>query len=171
MQEKSLPIREEYMCKGDLDPESAYRFGMELSRLASPPSAVIASNNKMLLDFMRAIRELHFRCPEQISVVGFDDHVWTEHFTPRLTVVAQPAYEIGKVGTETLLSKIRATQAGKPGNEDGLVLLRAELRIRESTAACAPPGEHAVIAIPPLMRTSRRRSAAGNVKIRVPQSR
>ncbi len=143
MQQKSLPIREEYMCKGDQHPESAYKFGMEVLQLASPPSAVIASSNKMLLDFMRAIRELKICCPEQISVVGFDDHVWTEHFAPRLTVVAQPVYEIGKVGTQMLLSKIRAAQEGTPGNEGELVLLSAELRIRESTARVPAPGEFA----------------------------
>ena len=36
------------------------------------------------------------RCPEQISVVGFDDFAWTENFNPPLTVIAQPAREVGR---------------------------------------------------------------------------
>jgi len=106
---------------------------MELLRLDPRPTAIISSNNNELLGLMRAISELHVDCPREVSVIGFDDSIWTMHFTPRLTVVAQPAYEVGKAAFEMLLAKMQAeTPETQP--QPGLLLLPAELRLRDSTA-------------------------------------
>jgi LacI family transcriptional regulator len=87
----------------------------------------------MLLGVMRALNELRVRCPQEVSLVGFDDFPWTQHLTPPLTVLGQPAHEIGKKAFEMLLSKIRAAD----GTEvpDSLIQLQAELKVRQSTAA------------------------------------
>ena len=134
MQEAHLPIRDEYFSRGDLLLESGYRCGMELLKLAEPPTAVFSCNSSMTLGLMRALSELRVRCPGQVSVVGFDDFVWSQAFSPRLTTVAQPSFELGRRAMEMLLGKIRVAQ-NKPEREDDsdLVVLKAELRIREST--------------------------------------
>ena len=133
MQESNLAIRNEYLQIGDQSLESGYLSGLELMRLEQPPTAIIASNNRMLLGLMRSVNELRIPCPEQISILGFDDFAWTQHFTPPITVIAQPAHEIGQKAMEILLAKIRAGEdaAGVP---DAIVRLKAELRARESTA-------------------------------------
>jgi LacI family transcriptional regulator len=91
----------------------------------------------MLLGLLRAMRELHVRCPEQVSVIGFDDHVWSEFFNPPLTCVAQPSYEIGRRAFEMLLKRLQKDHDSTQG-ETQVTLLKAELRIRESTA---PPAK------------------------------
>jgi DNA-binding LacI/PurR family transcriptional regulator len=68
-------------------------------------------------------------CPQQVSVIGFDDYSWTRHHTPKLTVMAQPTYEMGKRAMEMLLSRMNGN-----GESARSVLLNAELRVRESTA-------------------------------------
>ena len=133
MQESHLPVRDDYLRIGDLQTEAGYRWGRELLSLSEPPTALISSNNKMLLGLMRAVSEMGIRCPEEASVIGFDDQIWTANYSPRLTVVAQAPSEIGRRATEMLLAKLRA------GGEDGiggLELVRAELRVRESTGVC-----------------------------------
>jgi DNA-binding LacI/PurR family transcriptional regulator len=50
---------------------------------------------------------------------------------PKLTTLAQPACEIGMAAMEMLLAKI----AG-PGSGAESKLLKAELRVRESTCRC-----------------------------------
>lgn len=132
MQEHHVAILKEYLRDGDLSVASGYEAGMALLNLPQPPSAIISSNNKMLLGLMRAISESGLACPAQISVIGFDDYVWTEHFTPRLTVVAQKAYDIGRRAMEMLLNRMREEGGGEIADET--VLLKAELRVRESTA-------------------------------------
>jgi LacI family transcriptional regulator len=141
MQEHQLPISGDHLRIGDLRTESGLQAGRELLNLGVPPTAVISSNNKMLLGLMRAISEAGVRCPDEVSVIGFDDHVWTENFSPKLTIVAQPTYEIGRRAIDLLLKKMQ------PGAEDGsaseIVLLQAELRVRESTASPALPNRRA----------------------------
>ena len=113
-------------------------------QLPLPPTAIFSSNNKMTLGLMRALRELHKPCPEQVSVLGFDDFEWSAYFTPQLTTIAQPAYEMGKTAMQILLKKLQAPttddgtdqQSGDGTDQPNIVHLRAELRIRESTARC-----------------------------------
>ncbi len=135
MQERGLVVRNEYLRMGDLQIESGYQHGIELLSLPTPPTAIISSNNKMLLGLMRAIAELRVPCPGRVSVIGFDDFIWTQHFTSRLTVLAQRTYEIGVQATKMLLARIAASEKDTPPEDDELILLKAELRVRESTGA------------------------------------
>ncbi len=134
MQGRQVAIRNEYLRSGDLQTQSGYESGLALLRLPQPPTAIITSNNKMLLGLMRAIGDLGLVCPAQVSVIGFDDYVWTENFTPRLTVVRQQTYEIGCRAMAMLLKQI-GSEGGSEQSE--VVQLKAELVIRESTAAPA----------------------------------
>jgi DNA-binding LacI/PurR family transcriptional regulator len=134
MQAKGLPIREEFLREGDLEVETGHRLGIELLTLNPRPTAIISTNNRMLLGLAGAFRELGIPCPEGISIVGFDDAVWTEHFNPGMTVMAQPAFEIGKASFDMLLNKMRTTE-GEVSEEPELQLFEAQLRVRGSTAA------------------------------------
>mgnify|MGYP001560060032 CR=1 FL=1 len=138
MQESNLAIRDEYLRMGDLCIQRGYEAGMAMLRLSTPPTAIITSNNRMLLGLMRCIAERNVGCPAEVSVIGFDDYVWTEHFTPRLTVVAQPTHEIGQRAMALLLKKIHAGEAPTEEHEP-LVLLKAEFRVRESTGPVRRP--------------------------------
>jgi LacI family transcriptional regulator len=131
MQAARLAVLDEYLRIGDLQTDTGYQLGRELLALPTPPTAVIASNNKMLLGLMRTIQEAGVRCPEEISVIGFDDYIWTANYSPKLTTLAQPASEIGRAAMEMLLAKIAGSS---PGAESKL--LSAELRVRESTCPC-----------------------------------
>ncbi|MBS1829474.1 MAG: LacI family DNA-binding transcriptional regulator [Acidobacteria bacterium] len=133
MQEANIAVRDECLRMGDQSIESGYKAGLEMMRLAVPPTAIIASNNRMLLGLMRAVNELKIRCPQQVSIVGFDDFAWTQHFTPPLTVIAQPAHELGRKAMEMLLGQIRAGEGNETKRFENL-RLAGELRVRESTA-------------------------------------
>ena len=133
MQEAQIAVSDQYLRRGDLQLESGYQNGVQLLSLPAPPTAIISSSSKMLLGLLRAMRELHVRCPEQVSVIGFDDHVWSEFFNPPLTCVAQPSYEIGRRAFEMLLKRLQKDHDNTQP-ERQVTLLKAELRVRESTA-------------------------------------
>jgi LacI family transcriptional regulator len=134
MQEAGLPVRDESCRVGGLTIDSGYKFGLELLRLPEPPTAVFCTNNKMLLGFLRAARELGVACPERISVVGFDDYAWTENFHPQLTIVAQPTREIGRQAMGLLLTRLQALREGSRSQDNQVIVLQPELRVRQSTA-------------------------------------
>lgn len=88
----------------------------------------------MTLGLMRAVSELRVPCPDQVSILGFDDFEWAANFSPRLTTVAQPTYEIGRQAMRMLLGKLTGSGDQSEALINSPVVLKAELRIRESTA-------------------------------------
>jgi LacI family transcriptional regulator len=132
MQEAHLPILDEYLIEGNVQVEDGVKAGHRLLDLPNPPTAIMASNNKLLLGVLQAVEERGVAIPKDLSVLGFDDYLWNMHFSPRLTSVAQPTGEIGRKSFELLHLLIQ-----DPPTDDSApmhVLIPAELRIRDSTA-------------------------------------
>jgi LacI family transcriptional regulator len=132
MQAAHLPILDEYLIAGNVQVEDGIAAGRCLLDLPQPPTAVLASNNKLLLGLLQAVEERNIAIPKDLSVLGFDDYLWNMHFNPRLTAVAQPTAEIGRKSFELLQQLMQNPQ------EDAVpmhVLIPAELRVRSSTAA------------------------------------
>jgi LacI family transcriptional regulator len=134
LQEAGLPLHDEYLLRGNFQLESGHQCGLELLRLSTPPTAVFSCNNQMTLGLMRALYENRVPCPERISVLGFDDFDWAANFSPRLTTVAQPTFEMGKQALQLLLRKMKAFREKTESFEEKVVALKAELRVRDSTA-------------------------------------
>lgn len=132
--EAHIPLREEYIRPGDFSMEGGYRAALELLRLPKPPTAVFACNSRMTHGLMRALNDLCLKCPRDVSVCGFDDFDWSELFSPRLTTIVQPSCEMGKLAIEMFLQVIEAPDQHLKSREGNRVVLKAELRVRESTA-------------------------------------
>jgi LacI family transcriptional regulator len=129
-----LSLPKEYVRPGDFTREGGYRAAREILQLPQPPTAVLACNSHMMLGLMRALKDLGLVCPRDVSVCGFDDIQGSELFSPSLTIVVQPSYEMGELATEMLLNVIKAKDQHLEGGERNRVVLKAELRVRESTA-------------------------------------
>jgi hypothetical protein len=56
---------------------------------------------------MRAVAELGLCCPEDVAAAGIDDLPWTAGFRLRLTVVAQPARNMGREAAMRLFRSYR----------------------------------------------------------------
>lgn len=132
MQEAHLPILDEYLIMGNIQVDDGVQAGYRLLDLPVPPTAIIASNNKLLLGVLQAIEERNVSIPECISVLGIDDYLWNNHFNPTLTAVAQPTREIGRKSFEMLLKLIM--QAPEDETSPIQIKIPAELRVRKSTA-------------------------------------
>ena len=84
--------------------QSGYEAGKKL--LASGlPDAVFAASDLMALGMMRAFAEAGVRVPQDISVVGFDDHEFARQFSPPLTTVRQDFRALGNRCLEVLLNQ------------------------------------------------------------------
>ena len=144
MNEAGLAVRQEFLKHGDFNMRGGWECALELMKLPSPPTAIFSHNYEMTLGLMRALAEIGVPCPQRVSVLGFDDFVvgmdgfsWATMFSPKLTCVAQPSYEVGRRAAEALLKKTKRPD-GQDHSEEGFIRLRAELRIRESTAPPPP---------------------------------
>ena len=86
--------------------EGARKASVTLLDRADRPSAVFATNNLMTIGLMMAIHDLDLRCPQDVSVIGFDDFDWAAAFNPPLTTVAQDPYLIGEKAVEILFANL-----------------------------------------------------------------
>lgn len=121
----------EQVCYGELTPESGYALAQEMLTSDAPPTAFFAANNFIAIGALRALRDAGLRVPDDISLVSFDDLPDNIVVEPFLTVIRQPAYDIGRCATTLLLDRLTGKADGDPQE----IVLPTELIIRQSTAA------------------------------------
>lgn len=136
MKDAGLSAPSMYVQKGNFDRSSGFEAGLQLLRPANRPTAVFAGNDLMAMGALLAVRELGLRCPDDVSIVGFDNLDATELLLPPLTTIDQPAYRLGATAMELLIQRISGL---KEGPRD--IILNTELIRRSSVrrvAAIAP---------------------------------
>lgn len=69
-------------------------------------TAIFATNGILSAGTYRAIQMSGRAFPDEVSMVGFDDDDWTTMVRPMLTVVRQPAAQMGKVAAELLIDRL-----------------------------------------------------------------
>jgi LacI family transcriptional regulator len=116
------------IAHGDFRVDSGYAAGIQL--LKRKPDAFFVANYLMTVGFMRALRQYQLRCPEDVAVVTCDDHPWLDVFSPRLTTVNLPKYELGRAGGRLLLERL--DPAGRAPRRPRLITLPTELCLRDS---------------------------------------
>jgi LacI family transcriptional regulator len=114
-------------------PAAAWRAPEELARrvVADLPEALVCYDDKLALALMDALRSLGVRVPQDVGIVGFDGIPFAAISCPRLTTVATPSGELGRLAASFLIA---AMQTGAP---PAGAILPVELVIRESTRAAA----------------------------------
>ncbi|PSK97866.1 LacI family transcriptional regulator [Haloactinopolyspora alba] len=83
------------------DPQRAYEFGRGVAE-RSDVTAALCGNDELAMAFIRALQECGRRVPDEISVVGFDDHPLSRYWTPPLTTVRQDFADLGRRSFELL---------------------------------------------------------------------
>lgn len=144
VKEARLPLAPEYVQETTFDKQGgASRAGL-LLRLIPRPTAIFAGNDMIALGVLSAIREAGLRCPQDVSVMGFDDLELAETTNPALSSVSQSGYQLGSTAATIMLERIQ----GYTGPAKHIVL-ETSLKLRESVA-------------PPASARPARRAAAGN---------
>ena len=77
-----------------------------LLALPQPPDAFFAVNDETAIGTLNAVKKLGLKVPEQISICGFTNSIFTELSDPMLTSVDQHSYEIGATAMRLLLGRI-----------------------------------------------------------------
>jgi LacI family transcriptional regulator len=130
LEEHDISLPEEWVITSALSIEGGREAMRQLLTLPECPTAVFLNNNLLALGALLALKELGLRCPEDVGLVGFDDHPWAAVSDPPLTVVRQPAEQVGRAAAEMLLALINDEQVAEPR-----VVLDCEVVARQS---CCP---------------------------------
>lgn len=103
--------------------------GAEVLRVDPRPTAIVAANDLVALGVLDAAASIGLSCPEELSVVGFNDMAFVDRMRPPLTTVRIDEYELGLRAARLLLDLIDDPTAARE-----TVMLTPELVIRGSTA-------------------------------------
>jgi DNA-binding LacI/PurR family transcriptional regulator len=122
-----LPVDSALIREGHSSVQGGEEAAADLLASAQRPTALFTTNNLMTLGALKACARLGLRCPDDVALCGFDDHEWAEIFSPPLTVVRQPTYEIGTTAARLLARAIHGEAVPAEA-----VLLKARLIIRAS---------------------------------------
>ncbi len=123
-----LGPRSEWEVEGDYTVRNGARAAARLFDSPSPmPTAVFCASDEMALGLMFQARRRGIRIPEDLSVIGIDDHEFSE--PAGLTTVGQDPTAHGSMAARMLLAEL----AGKTGAVRDTVVAH-QLIIRATTA-------------------------------------
>jgi LacI family transcriptional regulator len=109
--------------------EEGARCGRELLAAHGDITAVAAANDMLAVGCYAAVDEAGRQCPDDISVIGFNDMPFIDRLRPPLTSVRFPHYQLGTEAAQLLLERISGT-----GGPVKILYLAPELIVRGSTA-------------------------------------
>ncbi|MGG1598108.1 LacI family DNA-binding transcriptional regulator [Paenibacillus naphthalenovorans] len=127
-----VAFSEAMSAQGNYDLESGYAAMNRLLDLPERPTAVFCCNDDMALGAVKAITERGLKVPDDLSVVGFDDQLFSAFMTPALTTIRRPIEEMSRAGAAKLLAFIESKQL-----EHETVYFNTELVIRDSVKTIA----------------------------------
>ncbi len=136
LHDNRIPIDRTLVACGPID----YHVAMERTKqmLGQPgrPDAILAFNDIITFAAFTAIKAVHLRIPDDVSLVGFTDDAHARYVTPRLTAIEDQSKQMGSVACRLLLDNIAGNHAIRHE------IVPQKLVIRESTRAkaqTAPP--------------------------------
>lgn len=130
LDEVGVEVDNRFVLYRGYNADAGFRMAQQILALTPMPTAMFAANNFIASGAIHALREAGLHVPEDMSIVAFDDLPDDWVTDPFMTVIAQPAYEIGRQATALLLDRI----AGAPLGAPRAVVLPGKLIVRRSSA-------------------------------------
>lgn len=111
MDDHEIPIRGEYMVRGDQKSNLAYKMTKQLMSLPEPPTAIFTCNNMMTLGCLRYLTEQGLRIGNDISLIGFDDIAPLRDVAFNLSVVDRSESEMGQIAMRMMMDRLKNPEA------------------------------------------------------------
>lgn len=131
LRDSGIGVDEALIEAGAFTVESGASMMAAILHRRADVTAFFAANNFIAAGALRTLRSMGRLVPDEMSVVVFDDLPGPIVSAPWLTVVAQPAYEMGRTATQRLLQRI-AGDVTLPVED---VVLAGSMILRNSTRA------------------------------------
>ncbi len=139
LQAAELPGDATLEVPGQANLEGGYRAAYELMQRNERPDALFVFNNVMTQGAIMALVDLGVSWPDPVDVAGFGAFAAARLYRPPLTVIAQPAHEMGRRAVEMLIDRVE----GKVDTGTAAVVLSNRIITREawqqSNRCCTEP--------------------------------
>jgi len=138
---KSLKLKISPITTGTMTFAAGEEAVEEFLALESRPTAIFCANDLLALGMMRGLIARGVRIPEEVSIIGYDDIEFAPSAAVPLTSIAQPAYQLGTVAAQLLLSECEGIET----HAHQEVHFQPELVVRNSTRDVASARAEAVV--------------------------
>lgn len=127
------PVSDEWTAHLDFTLERPQQVIIDLLQRHPTVDSVFAATNTLTMEAFAAIRSLNLRIGPEIALVGVDDDRWNVMVEPQVTVVEQPAEQLG-----TWAGQLLATRSAGRALDNARMLLEPVLHARGSSLAATP---------------------------------
>ena len=130
LESANVAVNEDDVWEGNLRIEDVAALCEDRLARGPLPGALFCTNGQTALGVLQAMRKRGLETPADIGFATFDELDAHGIFTPAITAIVQPAYDIGFQASEILLERI---ERGKTGATLAAIRLPATLKVRESS--------------------------------------
>jgi len=133
LKDAGLPVNEQlikYCDHGGLIQAEVDAAMNDLLSYKNKPDAIFATADKLTTGCLQYFKKNKITVPKDIGLLGFSNSDLTELLNPALTIVKQPAFEMGEKAMQLLMQII---ESKRPVKEFETVTLNTDLVVRDST--------------------------------------
>ena len=105
-----IPFDDRLVKYCNYTPEEVETNLCELFSLPAPPDAFLTVSDRLALGYYAGLKNLNIRIPDDVSFVGFSNLNVAELLSPPMSVVVQPAFQMGHTAADLLLDLIEKKQ-------------------------------------------------------------
>lgn len=134
LREHGLPVSDDrikFCPNGGRVVEEVEEAVTQLLALKQPPDAILSLSDKLTTGCLRILKGKNITVPNQMGLIGFSNSDLTELIEPPLSIIKQPALEMGEIATNQLLQLI---ESKRPVTDFETTVLAPQLIIRQSSA-------------------------------------
>ena len=114
MEQAGLKVPDSYVKVGTHCIEYGAECMHEFLSMPKRPTAVFLTNYELTLGAVMTVNESKYKCPDNISIIGFDDLILCHVVKPKMCLVVQPMKEMGEKAVDILLRKIESSEQEMP---------------------------------------------------------
>jgi LacI family transcriptional regulator len=101
-----LPFREELVLESDYSEDGGFKTVNRLLERTNDFTAIFFGNDNMAIGGLNALKDAHFKVPEEISIIGFDNALMSRYITPKLSTIEMPITDMAEAAAQLALSFI-----------------------------------------------------------------
>lgn len=110
----NIPIDDSLLVGDSFGERNGYLGAKLLLNKHSRPTAIFALSNLISLGAIRAINEEELKIPEDISLLSFDDHPYSDFLATPLTTITQQEVNMGKIAIKILFEQMNSPEKFEP---------------------------------------------------------
>ncbi|WP_025762755.1 LacI family DNA-binding transcriptional regulator [Dyadobacter tibetensis] len=108
LRKHDIEIRDEWMLYSEITQAGGTERTYQLMAMRDRPDAIFGASERITIGIHLALRQLGYRMPDDVAVIGFCDLAMSKLMAPPVSSVTQPSFEMGQQATSLLLDLIES---------------------------------------------------------------